>query len=329
MTNKAIFLDRDDTLIEDAGYINNPDQVKLLDGVAEALIELKNMGYKLIVASNQSGVGRGIISENVLEQIHNRLEQSLAEKGAYLDRIYFCPYHPDAVIPKYRRESDWRKPAPGMLLAAAKEFDIELNQSWMVGNSARDIEAGQRAGCKTIRIDNPARRKPTEKNEPAPDYKGVNLKEAVNIIKKHLRSPGEPAVKAQTVSAIASQPATPIPYQPVPPPVSSEQSNQPAPPQLSQKAEAGENAPAQNTEQLLAAILEQMKNMRRANMFDEFSIMRLIAGIVQVIALFCLLISIWFLMGPAGRDNAVLVTLGFAAVLQLMALTFYIMQNPK
>jgi len=150
MSNKAVFLDRDNTLIEDPGYINHPDQVKLLEGVAEALIELKALGYKLIVVSNQSAVARGIVTEKVLAQIHDRLKQLLAERGAYLDRIYYCPYHPDGVVPKYRKESDWRKPNPGMLLTAADQMDIDLNQSWMIGNSSRDIEAGLRAGCKTI-----------------------------------------------------------------------------------------------------------------------------------------------------------------------------------
>ena len=100
MPNKAVFLDRDDTLIEDPGYINNPDQVKLLAGVSEALVELRDMGYKLVVASNQSAVARGIISEKMLGEIHSRLRELLAHKGAYLDHIYYCPYHPEGVVPK-------------------------------------------------------------------------------------------------------------------------------------------------------------------------------------------------------------------------------------
>ena len=150
MSNKAIFLDRDDTLIEDPGYLNHPEQVKLLEGVAEALIELRAMGYMLIVVSNQSAVARGVVSEKILGEIHNRLRQLLTERGAYLDQIYYCPYHPDGVIPKYRKESDWRKPNPGMLLAAADEMDIDLSQSGSIGDSSRDVEAWLRAGCKTI-----------------------------------------------------------------------------------------------------------------------------------------------------------------------------------
>ena len=135
MANRAIFLDRDDTLIEDPGYINSPDQVKLLAGVPQALIELKAMGYKLVVVSNQSAVARGIITEKVLARIHDRLKQLLAEKGASLDRIYYCPHHPDGVIEKYRKESDSRKPNPGMLLTAAEQMDIDLRHSWLIGDS--------------------------------------------------------------------------------------------------------------------------------------------------------------------------------------------------
>ena len=313
MSNKAIFLDRDDTLIEDPGYISNPDQVKLLDGVAEALIELGAMGYKLIVVSNQSGVARGIVTEKVLGEIHNRLKQLLAEKGVYLDRIYYCPYHPDGVIPKYRKESDWRKPNPGMLLAAAKELDIDLSQSWVIGNSNRDIEAGLRAGCKTILINHSSHYKQPRPGEPNPDYKSVNMKETVNIIKKHHRSSHKAGDHAQPVPIPQTKPAL-------------KNTEQPA---QQQTAPAQQDTAGEGTEQLLSAILAQLRSMQRADMFGEFSIMRLMAGVIQVIALFCLLISIWFLMGPARQGNSVLIALGFAIVFQMMSLTFYIMQRRK
>jgi D,D-heptose 1,7-bisphosphate phosphatase len=313
MSNKAIFLDRDDTLIGDPGYINNPDQVELLDGVAEALVELKHMGYKLVVVSNQSGVARGIVTEKTLGEIHDRLKQLLAEKGAYLDQIYYCPYHPDGVIPKYRKESDWRKPGPGMLLTAAEEMDIDLSQSWVVGNSGRDIEAGLRAGCKTILVNRSAHYEQLKPNEPNPDYKAVNIKEVVNIIKKHHRSSGEASAQAQSFSTAKPQPELRITEQTDPP----------------QPTFADQSASGQSNEQLLSSILGQLKSMQRANMFGEFSIMRLMAGIVQIVVLFCLLISVWFLLSPARQDSSVLIALGFAMVLQLMSLTFYMMQGRK
>jgi D-glycero-D-manno-heptose 1,7-bisphosphate phosphatase len=323
MSNKAIFLDRDDTLIEDLGYINHPDQVKLLDGVDKSLIEFRAMGYKLIVVSNQSGVARGIVSEEALGEIHDRLKQLLAEKGAPLDGIYYCPYHPDGVIEKYRKESDWRKPNPGMLLAAADEMDIDLTQSWMIGNSIRDVEAGLQAGCKTILINPPSHSEQHKLGEPNPDYRAVNIKEAVNIIKKHHRSAGENPVQNQPLP----QPLTkPLPHTAEKPP-----QPQPAKPEtqpVEQKI-SGSPATGNRTEQLLGCILEQLKGMRRNDMFGEFSIMRLLAGVVQIIVLLCLLISIWFLMSPTRQDNAVLITLGFAVVLQVMALTLYIMHERK
>ena len=331
MANKAIFFDRDDTLIEDPGYITNPDQVKLLDGVPESLIELRTMGYKLVVVTNQSAVARGMVTEEGLEEIHNRLKHLLAEKGAYLDRIYYCPYHPEAVIPKYRKEWYWRKPNPGMLLAAADELDIDLGQSWMVGNQADDIEAGQRANCKTIFINHSRPKPPEQGKQSKPDYEAVNIKEAVNIIKKHVRSFKQSDDKVQPIQ----KPQSPPPPQPSEKPVQQEQPDsqsdipEPVEPEAA-VSEPNYNAPAPTTEQLLYNILEELKNMQRQSMFREFSIFRLMAGIVQIIVPFCLLICVWFLMSPTRQDSdkiGVLISLGFAAVFQLMALTFYIMQD--
>jgi D,D-heptose 1,7-bisphosphate phosphatase len=323
MSNKAIFLDRDNTIIEDPGYINNPDQVKLLEGVTEPLSELKAMGYKLVVVSNQSGVARGIVTEDALGQIHKRLEQLLAEKGVFLDRIYYCPYHPEGVVPKYRRESDLRKPNPGMLLAAGKDLDIDLAESWMVGNSIRDVEAGRRAGCKTVMIAGRTHDQKIPPGEPGPDYRAVNLKEVVNIIKMRVRSGQESANIAppeQPVQQREEEPQQPVVQQQIAPP------QQEAEPEQAGPRHADEQ---QTREQLLRSILDQLKLMQRNNMFGEFSITRLIAGIAQGLVFLCLLVSVWFLMDPAKQWNPLLISIGFAILLQLMALTFYIMRGPR
>ncbi len=314
MSNKAIFLDRDDTLIEDPGYISDPGQVKLMDGAAEALIELRAMGYKLVIVSNQSTVARGIITEKVLGEIHNRLEQLLAEKHASLDRIYYCPYHPDGVVPKYRKESDLRKPKPGMLQLASRELSLDLDKSWIIGNSNCDVEAGLLAGCRTILIGHASQNVPSEFSEVEPDFKAVNIKEAVNIIKKYNRSFAKPATAAESIPPPKTRSAGEIAEQ-----LEKQQLINPSTVRIA----------SEQTEQLLSNILEQLKNMQRQEMFSEFSIMRLMAGIVQVIVLFCLLISIWFLMNPTRQQNSVLITLGFALVFQVMALTFYMMQKQK
>ena len=355
MSDKAIFFDRDDTLIEDPGYISSPEQVKLLTGVPRALIELKALGYKLVVVTNQSAVARGIVTEKVLGDIHNRLEQLLAEKNAFLDRIYYCPYHPKGVVKKYRQESELRKPNPGMLLKAAEEMDLDLDQSWCVGNSGRDIEAGLRAGCKTILIDLPSRKQQLKPGESRPDYKAINIKEVVNIIKKYLRSPieseaetqPEPVEEAEPVEQETEPEQVPETVEPVLPdaePTSqtAEQIPEMEEPVISTEEERFESAvqetqteqvekeiSGEGTEQLLKSINKQLKSMQRTDMFGEFSIMRLIAGIIQIIVLFCLLISIWFLISPNRQDSSVFIALGFAIVLQLMSLTFYIMHGRK
>ena len=361
MSEKAIFLDRDDTLIEDPGYINSPEQVKLLDGVAGALIELKALGYKLIVVTNQSAVARGIVTEKVLGVIHKRLEQLLAEKNAFLDGIYYCPYHPDGVVAKYRKESEFRKPNPGMLLKAAEEMDIDLGQSWCVGNSISDMEAGLRAGCITILIDLPSHQQQLEPGQPRPDYKAVNIKEVVNIIKKHHRSSTEVEVQTHSAPTVQTKPvrqtAEQIPevVEPasqtteqtpeVAEPVSQTEEQQPQPEpeeqqtQLPEQDIAGDRTePSTNftnsfeVEKISAGlnnILKHLKSMQRTDMFGEFSIMRLMAGIIQILVLFCLLMTILFLMSSNRQDNSIFIALGFAMVLQLMSLTFYIMHGRK
>jgi D-glycero-D-manno-heptose 1,7-bisphosphate phosphatase len=353
MADKAIFFDCDGTLIEDPGYINHPDQVKLLAGVTDALVELRAMGYKLVVVSNQSGVARGIITEKVLGQIYDRLKQLLAEKNAAIDRIYYCPYHPDGVIEKYRKESNDRKPAPGMLLTAAAEMNIDLNQSWMIGNSDRDIEAGLQAGCKTVLINYSAHRL-LEAPACKPHYRAVNMKEAVNIIKQLHRCTVKPATQPQSPKEAQSQP--PEANQPQPPKeiqsvvspsnplqpnpqsgrqpdgsdqLQTESSAEAAPSHAKAEAPSAKQIPVSGLEQLLISILDQLKIMRRAETFDEFSLTKLIAGALQVIVLFFILMTVWFLMSPTSRGNSVIITLGFAVLLQLMVLTFYIMQGRK
>jgi len=372
MSDKAVFLNRDNTLIEDSGYITDPEQVKLLDGVPEALIQLKALGYKLIVATNQPAVAHGIITEKVLGDIHDRLKQLLADKNAFLDGIYYCPYHPEGVVPTYSKESDCRKPRPGMLLKAADEMDIDLSRSWCIGNSNRDVEAGSRVGCKTILIDLPPSRQKQiipafYPAAAAPDYKAVNIKEAVNIIKKYLRSPAEQLKQSQPIPIGQTEPAAKIaeeipvvvePFEqieaqqtipepqepeikpaeaikePAEPPIpSTELKTKPAEPEIQptepQTQQPEQGTPSEKTEELLSSILVQLKSMQRAEMFGEFSIMRLLAGIMQILVLFCLLVTVWFLMSPERQDNMVFIALGFAIVLQLMTLTFYIMQGKK
>jgi D,D-heptose 1,7-bisphosphate phosphatase len=145
-----VFLDRDGTLIEDPGYLREPTQVRLLPGVVEGLRALRAAGFALVVVTNQSGVARGYLNEIQLAAVHDRMRELLAAGGVGLDGLYYCPYHPEGVVEAYRKESDWRKPGCGMLLQAAKDLGIDLGRSWMIGDAARDVEAGRRASCRTV-----------------------------------------------------------------------------------------------------------------------------------------------------------------------------------
>ena len=151
----AIFLDRDGTVIEDTGYISDPDQVRLIPGAAEAIRRFTDAGFLVIVVSNQSGVARGLLDEATLSAVHTRVEELLQAGDATLHDAYYCPYldGPEVVVEAYRRDSELRKPKPGMLLQAARDWSIDLSRSWMIGDASSDVEAGRRVGCRTIRID--------------------------------------------------------------------------------------------------------------------------------------------------------------------------------
>ena len=324
-------MDRDDTLIKDSGYINDPDQVKLLPGSAEALVELRHMGYKLIVVTNQSGIARGILTEKVLEQIHRRLEKLLAQKGAHIDKIYYCPYHPDGAVEKYRRDSDMRKPNPGMILAAASQMDIDLQQSWMIGNSYRDITAGQRAGCGTILINSTidqTYRKPTD---PVPDKEAVNMKEAVNIIKmfnRRFKTPPKPAPQPETTQSTPE--VNHAPAQKETHRLHTPQAQQPTPTAGPDKEVRHERAiEAERTNRLLEEILRHVKEMQREGMFEEFSMAKVIAGVIQALVLLCLFLSLLFLMDHTKSAGSVHTTIGYAIVLQLMVIALYMMRDRK
>jgi len=215
MAQKAIFLDRDDTLIDDPGYIREPEQIKLLPGAAEAIVQFKKMGYLLIILTNQSAIARGLLTEEKLASIHQRLKSMLAAEGAFIDRIYYCPYHPDGTVEGYNIESPLRKPSPGMFHLAAKELDIDLSRSWMIGDRYRDIEAGKAAGCHTILVDAPGKIREQKSTDPLPDRKAVNLREAVNIIRMYeFRQKAQAAKKItppdpQKISAEIPEPSAP------------------------------------------------------------------------------------------------------------------------
>ncbi len=153
---KAIFLDRDGTLNKYVGFLRSTEELELLPQVEEAIKAINSSEYLVVVVTNQPVIARGEVSFEELEEIHNKLETLLGKRGSYLDRIYLCPHHPDSGYAGERAEykvvCNCRKPKPGMLLKAAKELNIDLETSWMVGDSERDVQAGKAAGCRTALI---------------------------------------------------------------------------------------------------------------------------------------------------------------------------------
>ena len=153
---KAVFLDRDGTLNKYVGFLRDIDEFKLLDGVADSIKAINNSGYLAIVVTNQPVIARGEVTVPQLEEIHNKMETLLGLQGAYIDAIYYCPHHPhkgyEGEIPELKVDCGCRKPKPGMLIQAAEDFNIDLSNSWMIGDSENDIKCGLNACCKTALI---------------------------------------------------------------------------------------------------------------------------------------------------------------------------------
>lgn len=151
---KCVFLDRDGTLNKYVGFLRNIDELELLPGVAEAVKRINESGYLAILVTNQPVIARGEVTEKELRLIHDKLETLLGKEGAYLDAIYYCPHHPhrgyEGEIPELKIDCDCRKPKPGMLLQAAKDFNVDLSASYMVGDGENDILAGKAAGCTPV-----------------------------------------------------------------------------------------------------------------------------------------------------------------------------------
>lgn len=154
---KAVFLDRDGTINKYVGFLRKLDDFELLDGVSKAIKMINESGYLAIVVTNQPVVARGEVTVDELDVIHKKMETLLGQDGAYIDGLYICPHHPDSgfdgEIKELKIECECRKPKPGMILKAAKDFNIDLSNSYMIGDSENDIKAGMAAGCKTRKVD--------------------------------------------------------------------------------------------------------------------------------------------------------------------------------
>jgi D-glycero-D-manno-heptose 1,7-bisphosphate phosphatase len=182
----AVFLDRDGTISEEVGYVNHISRLRLFPWTAEAIRKLNQAGFTVIVVTNQSGVGQGYFPENLVHEVHARIQSELKAQGARIDAFYYCPHHPNARLAAYRTECQCRKPATGMLEQAARDFGLNLRASFMVGDSTRDVECGLRAGARTLMVMTGYGRGNIQYQRHAlprmPDWRVEDLREAVEAI---------------------------------------------------------------------------------------------------------------------------------------------------
>ena len=232
MKRPAVFFDRDNTLIANDGYLGNPAGVILIDGAADVVAAVRNLGYVTVVFSNQSGVARGLFSEESVHAVNARLDEMLLDhhRGAVIDRHEFCPFHPDGSIERYRQDSPLRKPHPGMIFQASDALGLDLALSWVVGDAPRDIAAGRAAGCRTILIRNPLvlpSPAAVEAGAEQADFIVSSLGEAARTIAEHTAVDERP----ELASAVHSpQPAPPVPAPAPEPPQQQEPTVEPVSP---------------------------------------------------------------------------------------------------
>jgi D-glycero-D-manno-heptose 1,7-bisphosphate phosphatase len=169
--NRAVFLDRDGTIMEDANYVGKVDQVVLIPNAAQALKRLQHAGYRLFIITNQSGVGRGFFTREAVESIHAHLDEQFAKAGVRFDRYYVCPHHPED-------NCDCRKPKPKFLLDAAREYRLDLSRCFMIGDRASDVQAGVNAGVVSILVLTGVGQETLAKQAARPDHVANDIAEA-------------------------------------------------------------------------------------------------------------------------------------------------------
>ncbi len=180
--NRAVFLDKDGTVIEDVPYNVEPERIRWMPGAVDGLRMLRSAGYRLVIVSNQSGVARGLFPEEALAGVERRLAFLFANAGLALDGFYYCPHHPQGTVARYAMRCECRKPAPGLVLRAARELKIDLSGSWVIGDILDDVEAGRQAGCRTILIDTGHETERVMSYVRRPDYTVSNLVEAARVV---------------------------------------------------------------------------------------------------------------------------------------------------
>jgi D-glycero-D-manno-heptose 1,7-bisphosphate phosphatase len=289
VSDPCVFLDRDETIIEDPGFIDDPDQVRLKAGAADAIRRLRSAGFKVVVVTNQSGIARGLLDEEQLTAVHARLRAMLEQDGASVDAIYYCPYldGPEAVVENYRGRSDLRKPSPGLLLQAAQELDLDLTRSWMIGDRPSDIEAGARAGCRTIRVAMGSASGAAGATRPC--FQAESLLEAARMVEE--QTSRDPKTSGRG-------------------------------------GPSGPGAESSNQEQtrILGEIRDLLDRQHRRGRQEDFSFLRLFGTFAQMLAIVLALWGLFALFDPASVGSAA-ARFGLATFLQLVVITTYLTEH--
>jgi D-glycero-D-manno-heptose 1,7-bisphosphate phosphatase len=362
MASPAVFIERDNVLMADPGYMGGPDAVKLLPGVELAIKSLRQAGLKIVVVTNQPGIARGLLTEENLEATHSRLRQILADKQARLDAIYYCPNHPDGSVDRYASDSDNRMPKPGLLRQAAEEMNLDLSRSWMVGATPAAIGAGQHAGCRSVRIKTPDSHGKHDAESATEDYQADhhvrNLVDAARVIMREAANapkagpaakptPPKPPVDRTEETPRPKRPQTPgePPSPPEPDPAvdaDAETDSQDASPlagvaaavedpQPRDDAHTPDQAPVgpetaftPDDSTVRQEILRHVRQMVRQQDVHEFSLTNVIGGIAQMFAGLCLLLGIIMAVGYEDLPRGQYWVL-VAILLQTTSLTFFVM----
>ncbi len=189
LRRSAVFLDRDGTIIREVNYLSRLEEIELLSSAAVAIAKLNQLRIPVILVTNQSGVARGKFTETFVRESHSYLQKLLLEQSAHIDDFFYCPHHPEAGNPPYRKICSCRKPAPGMLLAAAAKHHLNLTRSYVIGDKLIDVELGLKTGAKAILVETGYGRKEKEhiKNSPTkPDKICIDLNRAVDwVLQQH------------------------------------------------------------------------------------------------------------------------------------------------
>lgn len=180
----AVFLDRDGTLVHPRHYPSRPADLRLYDGIGPRLRRVQAAGFRLVVVTNQSGIARGYFTEDDLARMHDHLAAELAREGVRLDGIYHCPHHPDGVIPALSVRCACRKPEPGLIRRAAANLALDLPRSWFIGDILDDVEAGNRAGCRTILVDLGTEARPAHPLR-RPAYVARDTRHALDVVAQY------------------------------------------------------------------------------------------------------------------------------------------------